>query len=246
MIRHSVAAAFLMRDGFTGNVLADASGTRCLLDGQPLRRPIWKKEGYLVLTDLAPGEHRLTVSRTGYREETVTVLAAEGEPVEDTVSLKPGRGYHFPQGTVRVSLTLRRGREAAAGQQLWLGTVPRSRLKLAQEKAEAGEAEARIFCDGNPALLPIPGHFLMADGKGPELAYLRSLREETGRFYPPLKLSHLRGTELIPMQAYLSDEAGRVQVLLREPGRLTGFADGKVFEEQLREGEQELEWKMEG
>ena len=246
MIRHTVAAAFLLRDGFSGQVFADASGTRCLLDGKPLRRPIWKREGYLVLTDLEPGEHQLTISRTGFREETVTVRAAEGEPVEDTISLKPGKGYRFPPGTVRVSLTLRERQGAAAGRQIWLGIVPRPRLKLAQEKTEAGDEEAHLFCEGNPALLPIPGHFLLAGGKEPELVYLRSLREETGRFYPPLALSHPRGTEFVPMQAYTADEAGTVQVLLREPGTLKGYADGKVFEALLQAGEQVLEWKLEG
>lgn len=246
MIHRTVTAVFLLRDGFSGSVLPDASSTRCLLDGRPLRRPVWKQEGYLVLTDLAPGEHQLTIRRAGYREETVKVLAAEGKPAEDTISLKPGEGYRFPQGTVRVSLTLRRGQDAAAGQQVWLGTVPRSRLRLAQEKAEAGDEEAHLFCEGNPATLPVPGHFLLADGKGPELAYLRSLREETGRFYPPLSLSHPRGTELIPMQAYVADAMGAVQVLLREPGALKGFAGGKVFEALLQAGDQALEWEMEG
>ena len=246
MIRRTVTAAFLMRDGFSGRVLSDASSTRCLLDGRPLRRPVWKREGYLVLTDLAPGEHELTIRRAGYREETVTVLAAEGKPAEDTISLKPGEGYRFPQGTVRISLTLRRGQDAAAGQQVWLGTVPRSRLKLAQEKAEAGDEEAHLFCEGNPATLPVPGHFLLVSGKEPELVYLRSLREEKGRFYPPLTLSHPRGTELIPMQAYVADAMGMVQVLLREPGALKGFAGGKVFEALLQAGDQALEWKLEG
>ncbi len=244
MIQHVVNAAFLLRDGFSGAVLADGSATRCLLDGRPLRRPIWKREGYLVLTDLAPGEHLLQISRRGYREEQVTVLVEEGrKPLEDTITLKPGAGYRFPSETVRVTLTLRQGKAAAASRRVWLGVAPRARFKLAQEKTEAGDEEAHLFCEGNAALLPIPGHFLLADKKTPELVYLRSLRSETGQFYPPLTLGHSRGTELIPMQSYDTDGDGRVQVLLREPGTLTGFLEGQVFEAQLQAGEQALEWK---
>ena len=115
-----------------------------------------------------------------------------------------------------------------------------------QEKAESGDGEAHLFCEGNAARLPIPGHFLLADKKAPELVYLRSLRTETGEFAPPLALSHSRGAEFIPIQPYTADGDGRVQVLLREPGTLTGFSGGKVFEAPLSAGEQELEWKLEG
>ena len=246
MIRHAVNAVFLLRDGFSGSTLTDGSATRCFLDGRPLRRPIWKREGYLVLADLAPGEHLLQISRRGYREETVSILAEDGKPVEDTITLKPGAGYRFPRETVRVTLTLRRGQSAAALQKLWLGVAPRFLLKLAQEKTESGTEEAHLFCEGSAALLPIPGHFLMADSKAPELVYLRSLRGETGQFLPPLTQEHSRGTQFIPMQSYETDEEGSVQVLLREPGTLTGYFEGQVFEAELRPGEQKIEWKTEG
>ena len=55
MIRHGMSAAYLLRDGFTGAVLAGGSATRCFLDGRPLRRPLWKREGYLVLCESAAG-----------------------------------------------------------------------------------------------------------------------------------------------------------------------------------------------
>ena len=245
MIRHAVNAAFLLRDGFSGRTLTDGSATRCFLDGRPLSRPLWKREGYLVLTDLAPGEHQLRISRRGYREETVTILAEDGKPMEDTITLKPGAGYRFPQETVRVTLQLRRGREAVSGEKLWMGVAPRVQLRLAQDKTEIGAEEAHLFCEGSAALLPIPGHFLMADKKGPELVYLRSLRGETGQFLPTLTAEHSRGTQLIPMQSYETDGEGNVQVLLREPGTLTGYFEGKVFEAQLQAGEQTVEWKAE-
>ena len=245
MIRRTASAVFLLRDGFTGAALTDGSSTLCRLDGRPLRRPLWKKEGYLVLTDLEPGEHSLLITRRGYRDELVSVTVEEGSPAEDTISLKPGTGYRFPRETVRVSLALRRGKDPAAGEQIWLGMSQRSRLRLAQEKAESGDEEAHLFCEGNASLLPVPGHFLLADKKTPELVYLRSLRGETGEFALPLTLSHGRGAELIPIQPYTADGDGRVQVLLRESGTLVGFAGGKVLEAALREGEQELEWKLE-
>lgn len=243
MIRRTASAALLLRDGFTGATLTGGAATRCMLDGRPLRRPIWKKEGYLILTDLAPGEHVLCLSRSGYRDEELTIHVQDDATVEDTISLKPGAGYRFPRETVRVALTIRQAKKGDSP--LWLGLQPRTRLKLAREKAEAGDAEARLFCDGSPALLPIPGHFLVNDAKAPELVYLRSLVDETGEFSPPLAYTHSRGTELVPMQLYQPDENGCVQLLVREPGVLLGFCGGEVFSAELGEGEQKLEWKLE-
>lgn len=246
MIHHAASAVFLLRDAFSGETLRNGSATRCLLDGRPLRRPIWKREGYLVLADLEPGEHTLRISRSGFRDEVVPLLIEEGRTVEDTIALKPGGSYRFPKETVRVSLRLTRGRSAAAFERIWLGVPLRSQLKLAQEKTEAGDAEARLFCEGSTALLPIPGHYLLMDKKMPELAYLRLMRGESAEFSPPLAAGHTRGTELTPMQAYDADETGMVTVLLRESGTLVGFSGGKKYEAEVSTGEQRLEWKLGG
>ena len=245
MIRRTASAVFLLRDGFTGVTLTDGA-SRCWLDGSPLSRPLWKREGYLVLTDLAPGEHTLVIRRRQYREETVLFRTEEGKTLEDTLALKPGTGYPFPRETVRVRLCLRWGDAPAAGASLWLGVPLRVKLRLAQEKAEAGAREVHLFCEGGVSRLPIPGHFLLADKAAPELAYLQGLHGENGRFSPALALPHGRGTELIPMQAYTADGDGTVQILLSAPGTLTGFFGGTVFSAELRPGEQTLEWKLEG
>ncbi len=245
MIRRTVSAALLLRDAFTGQTFSSGSSMHCLLDGRPLQRPIWKREGYLVLTDLAPGEHVLRVCRSGYRDELIRFTAEDGAPLEDTISLKPGKGYRFPPETVRVSLSLLRGGKPAPCERLWLGQQLRSRLRLAQEKAEAGDELVRVFCEGNVSQLPIPGHFLLTD-KTPELVYLRSVHGETAAFAPALTLAHVRGTQFVPMQSYETDDTGMLQVLLREPGTLFGFCGGKVFEAGLSAGGQDLTWKLEG
>ena len=59
MIRRRVSAVLRLRDGFTGRVLP--GGAVCLLDGRPLRHPLWKEGGYLVIQDLAAGPHSLEV-----------------------------------------------------------------------------------------------------------------------------------------------------------------------------------------
>ena len=71
MIRRRVSAVLRLRDGFTGRVLP--GGAVCLLDGRPLRHPLWKEGGYLVIQDLAAGPHSLEVRCAGFRPVTLTV-----------------------------------------------------------------------------------------------------------------------------------------------------------------------------
>ena len=73
MIRRRVSAVLRLRDGFTGRVLP--GGAVCLLDGRPLRHPLWKEGGYLVIQDLAAGPHSLEVRCAGFRPVTLTVEA---------------------------------------------------------------------------------------------------------------------------------------------------------------------------
>ncbi len=246
MIQHTVSAALLLRDGFTGKTFADGSGTLCQIDGEPLRRPVWKKEGYLVLTDLPAGEHTLNIRRTGYLEETLHLNTVPGQVWEDTVALKPGIGYRFPQGTIRASITLTRKGKPAGGAELWLGVSSRVVLKLAQDKNAPAEQMIRVFCDGSPSRLPVPGRFLALDKSAPELLYLRSLSGENAELTEPMGTPHARGTELLPVQAYTADENGMIELLLQRPGTMTAFADGKLFTAELKEERQSIAWKLEG
>jgi hypothetical protein len=169
----------------------------------------------------------------------------EDAALADTICLKPGAGYRFPPETVRVSLSLHRGKDAASGERVWLGLQPHARLVLAQERAEAGETVARLFCEGSAGLLPIPGHFLFMDKTASEIVYLRHLRDEEGELLTPLSSEHPRGTELIPVQPYEADGSGNVCVLLKEPGTFIGYFDGRVFTAQLNAGRQTLAWGSE-
>ena len=59
MIRIHVSAVCRVRDGFTGKIL-EGSRLQCDLDGARCR-PTAKPGGYLVLTNLPAGPHRLSL-----------------------------------------------------------------------------------------------------------------------------------------------------------------------------------------
>ena len=243
MIRRAVSAALLLRDGFTGQAIRGAAGTLCTLDGQPFRG-VWKNGGWLVLTDLAPGEHTLVIRHAGYLPETVLLTASAGVWREDIITLKPGAGYRFPGETVRVNLRVSDGGEPLSERELWLGIPQRARLKIAQDPGKEPEKTVRLFCQGNPEQLPVPGHFLAADAKNPERLFLRQLEGETGSLNAPMEKVHQRGVELIPVQRYLTDGEGMLRILLRSPGTLSAFCSGIWKTMEVTAGEQSLEWDL--
>lgn len=197
---------------------------------------MWKDGGYLVLTDLAPGEHTVTLRRRGYLEQTITVPVAGGQAWEGWTGLRPGPGYAFPAQTAWVELTLDGGK--AGGAALWLAPDGGGRLKLAQDKVQAGDREARVFCSGGR--LPVPGDFLIADRKKPETTAVECIQDGRALLARPLAHSHSRGTELMFAQQYRTDGDGRVRCVLRESGKLWVLWEGGLSGVEVQPGENRL------
>ena len=238
MIRRTVSAALLLRDGFTGVAIAPAVSVLCTLDGYPVRA-MRKNDGYLVLTDLESGDHSLTLRCPGYREEVYPLTVPERGMAEGEVDLTPGAGYRFPADTARLRLTV----PGSAGEFFWASTPGRVKLKLAQKKKAGGETLVRVFCAGNPARLPVPGSFLAIDEENPELLRFLSLREEAGELDAPLKKDHSRGIELRPARRFRTDEAGRAELLFPQGGEVHLFCRDRLMKVQLAPGDQELQWE---
>ena len=237
MIRRQVSAVVLLRDGFTGRVLT--GGTVCRLDGQPLR-PLWKPEGYLILENLTPGTHRLELLRGGFCPAELTLEIREGTLREETVDLQPGPGYPFPPESAVLELTLVRGK-APSEEPVWMGMSPPSPLKLAQDDGKG--SEIRLFCR-NPALLPLPGTFLLPQKEGGELVGIKSLEGEVGKLERPLLGKHPRGTELVPMLRYFPNAQGRLRAVFSRAGKVWLYSGEKAKSAELAPGSQTLEWDL--
>lgn len=214
MIHIQVSAVCRVWDGCTGRLLPPG-GLRCTLDGA-LCRPVSKKEGYLVLTGLAAGTHRLVLEQQGYQPEWVEFAAGAGEPPLLNVTMKPGAGYPLA-AAVWLSLQLFRGEAPAAERLLWLAPAGREEWKVAQPTAEAGSLEVRLFWKGRQTPRT-PGDYLLLDGKHSELVELRTMEGERGVLGAPLVHSHKRGTLLLGAQRCHTDGTGALRTALPEPG----------------------------
>lgn len=239
MIRRRVSAVVRLRDNFTGRTLS--GGGLCLLDGQPLRRPIWKEDGYLVLQDLAPGTHELTVQRPGFCTARAEIQAGSGL-WEETIELVPGEGYRFPAGTADLTVRFAGQNVPADGEEVWLGLAGDVTLKLAQSKADADQTEVRLFAQGPERALPVPAHYLITDAKAPEVVTLRALRDGLGVLEKPMESPHPRGTVWVCVHPFpVADQS--LQVRLCRAGTVWLFYGGALAQTQVESGSQEFVWK---
>lgn len=210
MILTKVSAVCRLRDGYNGRVILPA-GIVCRLDGLIVRAVV-KTEGYLVFTDLSAGAHTITVQAAGYLQEEMQFETGTA-PAELEMVLKPGAGYPLSPGTARLYLTLTKKRTPAAGESLWLAAPAAAELKLAQTRAESGSTAFRIYCRGAVRLLPVPGAYLISDGKNSEITMIKSLGTEQAVLSSPLGKSHARGCLLLSAQCYCTDADGCVQAV---------------------------------
>lgn len=236
MIRRRLSAALLPLDSFTGETL----GRRvlCKLDGVPLNRPIWKRDGWLVLSDLPPGEHRIVFRCPGFEDATVSLSG--DVRTEEAVLLNPGESYAFPPKSVFLSLTLSGLPDAQA--RVFAGMLPSRPLKLMRE-TKAEDSSVEMFVSG-PA--PRPGWFLLC-GKATEAAFFRRVTAEgAAETALPLTQPHSRGETLIPARSFLMTAGNAVKLPFRNPGTAYLFCRGKLKTVELRTGEKSsLEWNLE-
>lgn len=237
MIRRTVSAALLLRDGFTGRLIPSAASVLCTLDGRAVR-PVRKTDGYLVLMDLEPGEHTLSLRCLRYRDEVLSLSIPAKGTLEMEVDLKPGPGYPFPADTVYLSLSA----PEAGEEPVWAAAPWYFRLKLAQAaKADEG-TELRLFWSGNPAQFPVPGTFLTVDEKNPELLRLVAIRGETGELSSPVQKAHARGTELRPARPFRTGPEGTVELVFPYGGEVLLFCRDQYRKAVLAPGKQVLSW----
>ena len=245
MITIHASAVCRVRDGFTGRGM-ESAGLLCTLDGISCR-PVWKPGGYLVLTNLPHGPHRLRLRGRGYQEEWVE-LDVDGGTRELDITMKPGPDHPLRGSMTWLTLEVTEGKVPAAGRQLWLAVPAGPEIKIAQTKAEVGDTQTRLFCKGSISPT-VPGSYLISDGADSEIVSLRSLEGETGTLAAPLLRSHGRGRLLLPAQSYHTDARGNLTAAFSGPCavEICGPEGDPLGRLELQNGEnrQWIQWKKE-
>ncbi len=235
-IRHQLSAAILPLDGFTGQPLGQR--VLCELDGVPLARPVWKRDGWLILSDLAPGEHRLSLRCPSFQNREISLSG--DVRTEIAVTLSPGAGYAFPPDTAFLFLTLSGSSDAQT--QVFAGMPDPRQFKLMRE-AKAGDSAVKLFLRGDA---PRSGWFLLG-GKTTEAAFFRRVTMDgDAETASPLAQAHARGAALIPAQSFLVTAGEKIRIPFRDSGKAHLFCQGHLKTLALQAGEKRnLEWNLE-
>lgn len=215
MIRVRLSAALAVRDGFTGKPMAQ-NAVGCILDGQ-VCHPGYRPGGYLIFTNLAPGPHTVVLRGGRYRDEKILLEIPETGHVERNVTLKPAPNYPLYCQMTQLSATLTERGKPVADRTLWVAAkAAMADLKLAQDTAEAGCREAKLYFRGGPEGR-FPGNYLIVDGKNSEVVAISGAEGGHATLDTPLQFSHKRGTAFYPAQEYHTDDKGQILAFFREP-----------------------------
>jgi len=223
-----VQLACAVRCSATGNSLCDAS-LQVTVDDRPTR-VMRHKDGFILLSGLSAGEHRLCLHHPNYRDVHRTIRIDEEKSGLEVVTMRPifVRGEHLcrlhlsgliPGSTVYIS-----------GQHFC--------LQLQQSQCPAGTDEVRLFKKLNFKLIP-PLLLLCADPAAPETVILMdSLGDDMWQLATPLQSGHKRGTKFYPTQPYEVAADGTTEAIFFEPGTVSLLYDGQLYEQSVEEGEQ--------
>ena len=235
-IRRQLSAAILPLDGFTGQALGQR--VLCELDGVPLARPVWKRDGWLILTDLVPGEHRLALRCPGFQSREISLSG--DVRTEEAVTLNPGAGYAFPPDTAFLFLTLSGSPEART--QIFAGVDSPRQFKLMRE-AKAGDSAVKIFLRGDA---PRPGWFLLCGKTTESVFFHRVTIDGDAETASPLTEAHKRGEALISARSFLAAAGETIKIPFRNSGTAHLFCHGQLKTLALQAGEKRnLEWNLE-
>ena len=240
MIQFRVSLVLCVRDAFTGKAVV-RNAVRCQLDGSPYV-PQYKEGGYFVFVDLPAGEHTVMLLGAYYQNEILEVTTTHDSMQEQMVKLKPAANYPFERGVVRLSGTLEnKGKAIQAGHIYIAPQYAATEIKIAQDQAEVGATEMRVYFRGRGERIAVPSEYLIVDGKNSEIVLLKEINDETGVLGAPLQYTHKRGKAVYGVTQYLADDKGRFLAFLPEAVRVTVFCAQYRYIEDFDLGEKDNE-----
>lgn len=216
MIQINVSLALNLFDGFTGKPLKPAQ-VQLFMDGERAAT-VTKEGGWWVLCDLAPGAHRVRVCGIGFQDEEFSVEATDRMQAM-RINLKPAPSYRFGRRVTTLTVTLvdKKGMPVHGRTVYTLLGGKENELRIAQDEVCAGDKQMRLYSAVGVANLPIPGLFLMGDGRDAELVRITGTQDGmTFKVMNPVGRERRRGCMLRAVAAFSTDEQGRAFLVLRE------------------------------
>jgi len=197
-----ISIIFKIMDHFRKRTLL-APEVSIYLNNQRIK-PLYKPGGYFIFTDLPSGRASFEIVSPIFRTKKVVadILEAGNGYIMNHLMMSPSRKYPFGGPVTTVSGTITMGGVPFTEQQFHIipgdgGEV----MKIAEDKAEAGNNLLKLFVAVPGRQLSIPGKFMIKDKEEAkrEFCLITQNADQDGR-YPLEKgmaYSHLRATPLV-------------------------------------------------
>lgn len=222
MIKKCISCVLKISDGITRQAVT-ASAVRLYVDGAPVRAE-YKQGGYFILIDLEEGAHTVAVQSYLYQTESIGITVDHSviqrpESMVRYIVLNPSEKH--PRASAMPSL-----RGIAAGFDRIYLQRKGGEMKIAEDDASEGKSAIRLFCPKSGASLP--SVYLINDkaASGCEFVMLKGADGDMYMLEAPLKHSHPRSADVIPLTAVGCSADGAFYFML--PSDLMG---GKGDEE---------------
>jgi len=201
-VKTYVSIVFKIIDRFRKRVLL-APEVRIFLNKQRIQ-PLYKVGGYFVFTDLPAGPTCFEITSPIFRTEKVIADIPEAGSgyIMNHLMMNPSRNYPFGGPVTTVSGRITMGGVPFTEQQFHMipgdgGEV----MKIAEDKAEAGNRQLKLFAAVSERQLSIPGKYMIKDKEeGRREFCLITQNADKDGFYPlekEMAYSHRRATPLV-------------------------------------------------
>lgn len=193
--------------------LSDVCLNRVLLSSEAnvyvdgvLRRHEYKKDGYFIFTDIPEGIHRVSVSSFKFQTEVLDIN------VDYSPNITAQQRLHYimlnPSERHPEAVRMPSVRGNAPGAEYVYILRERCELKVAEDTAQAGNTQLRLFCSG--AKPQLPSVFRINDKKAAnsELITLSGYKDNIYQLSEPLKYPHPRSSSVVALIRVRCDEDG--------------------------------------
>lgn len=220
-----VSLALNLSDGFLNRPVKSFMGMRFFLNGLEVK-PILKTDGWCIFINLPQKTHELRIESRAFAPYVLQFTIEN--PAEDSLevyhTLAPTEKYLFGRRVVTATLRVAYQKAPLVGETVYIAGAAEKPLKLAQDKAAAGDRQYNLFSEKPVQLLNLPGQYLVEDGAKTEVLSLVQ-KEEDGSFLAaePLQFEHSRGAAFVPVQAYLAGENGQFFFASKDGGKADLF-----------------------
>ncbi|MBE6902797.1 MAG: hypothetical protein E7478_10000 [Ruminococcaceae bacterium] len=210
MIRKCISCVFKISDGITRQPVT-ASAVCLYVDGVPVRAE-YKQGGYFILLGLEEGAHTVAVQSYSYQTELLAItvdhsVIVRPESMVRYIVLNPSEKH--PRAAAMPSL-----RGSAAGFDRIYLQRRGGEMKIAEDDATEGKTAIRLFCSKSGASLP--SVYLINDKAASKCEFVM-LKGADGDMYmldAPLKHTHPRSADVIPLSAVSCSDDGTFYFVL--------------------------------